>query len=46
VTGRKRFLRERDAVIPWTSLLALLKPSYTKPGSGRRLLPLETMLRL
>jgi IS5 family transposase len=46
VTRRERFLREMDAVIPWTSLLALIEPYYTKPGRGRRPLPLATMLRV
>ena len=46
VTRRERFLREMDAVIPWASLLALVEPHYTKPGRGRRPLPLETMLRV
>jgi IS5 family transposase len=46
VTRRERFLREMDVVIPWASLLALVAPHYTKPGRGRRPLPLETMLRV
>lgn len=33
-----------DAVIPWATLRALIAPHYTKPGRGRRPLPLETML--
>jgi hypothetical protein len=28
VTRRERFLAEMDAVIPWTRLLALIKPHY------------------
>jgi len=46
VTRRERFLREMDAVIPWARLFALIEPHYTKPGRGRRPLPLETMLRV
>lgn len=46
VTRRERFLREMDAVIPWPTLRALVEPHYTKPGRGRRPLPLETMLRV
>ena len=46
VTRRERFLREMDAVIPWAALRALIEPHYTKPGRGRRPLPLETMLRV
>ena len=46
VTRRERFLGEMEAVIPWAALLALVEPHYTKPGRGRRPLPLETMLRV
>ena len=46
VTRRERFLREMDAVIPWTTLVALVTPHYTVAGRGRRPLPLETMLRI
>ena len=46
VTRRERFLREMDAVIPWTTLLALVTPHYTVAGRGRRPLPLETMRRI
>jgi IS5 family transposase len=46
VTRRERFLREMDAVIPWPTLRTLVAPHYTKPGRGRRPLPLETMLRV
>jgi len=46
VTRRERFLGEMDAVIPWTTLLALVAPHYAVPGRGRRPLPLETMLRV
>jgi IS5 family transposase len=45
VTRRARFLRKMDAVIPWPTLHALIEPHYTKPGRGRRPLPLETMRR-
>lgn len=46
VTRRERFLAEMDAVIPWARLEALVAPHYTKPGRGRRPLPLATMLRV
>src|ERR1700716_3995814 len=46
VTRRERFLAEMDAVIPWTRLLALIKPHYPKAGQGRQPLGLETMLRI
>ena len=46
VTRCERFLREMDAVIPWTTLVALVTPHYTVAGRGRRPLPLDTMLRI
>jgi transposase, IS5 family len=45
-TRRERFLAEMDQVIPWKRLIALIEPHYTKPGRGRRPMPLETMLRI
>src|SRR2546421_12994761 len=36
VTRRERFLAEMDAVIPWTRLLAVIKPHYPKAGPGRQ----------
>lgn len=49
-TKRKATIRERvptemDAVVPWAPLLAQIATHYPKAGYGRRLLPLETMLR-
>jgi len=35
-----------DAVVPWTTLLALIEPHYPKAGNGRRLYPLAVMLRI
>jgi hypothetical protein len=46
VTRRERFLQEMDRVIPWATLQALVAPHDTKPGRGRRPMPLETMLRI
>ena len=46
VTRRERFLQEMDRAIPWTTLRALVEPHYTKPGRGRRPMPLEMMLRI
>src|SRR5438067_8633957 len=46
VTRPERFLAEMDAVIPWTPLLALIKPHYPKAGQGRQPLGLEKMLRI
>ena len=41
---RERFCREMDAVIPWSTLRALVEPYDTKAGRLRRPIPLETML--
>jgi transposase, IS5 family len=46
ITRRERFLTEMDAVIPWATLHALIRPHYAVAGRGRRPLPLETMLRV
>jgi len=46
VTRRERFLGEMDAVIPWSRLIALIKPHYKKAGRGRRPHDLERMLRI
>jgi IS5 family transposase len=35
-----------DRAIPWATLRALVEPHYTKPGRGRRPMPLEMMLRI
>jgi len=43
VTRREQFLAERDAVVPWTRLFALIAPHYPKAGpkGGRPPMPLE-----
>ena len=46
VTRREQFLQEMDAVIPWTTLAALVAPHYPTAGRGRRPMPLATMLRV
>lgn len=43
-THRERFLSEMDQVVPWSGLLALIEPYYSKAGGGRKPYPLETML--
>jgi hypothetical protein len=46
-TRHERFLKEMDAVAPWSALLAVIEPHY--PASGRRGRPpiaLATMLRI
>jgi len=35
-----------DAVIPWSTLRALVESHYTKAGRLRRPIPLETMPRM
>ena len=44
--ARERFLREMDAVVPWSILLSLIEPHYPKAGNGRRPYPLGVMLRI
>jgi IS5 family transposase len=46
ITRRERFLAEMDAVIPWSRLLALIKPHYPKAGTGTQPKPMEQMLRI
>lgn len=45
---RERFLAEMEAVVPWASLIDLIKPHDSKSGSkgGRPTYPLMTMLRI
>jgi IS5 family transposase len=46
VTRREQFLAERDAVVPWGRLLALIAPHHPKvgPKGGRPPMALETMM--
>jgi transposase, IS5 family len=46
VTRRERFPAERDAVIPWSQILALIEAHYPKAGNGAQLMPMERMLRI
>jgi IS5 family transposase len=46
VTRREQFLAEMDAVIPWASLVELIRPHYPKAGNGTQPMPLERMLRI
>lgn len=47
VTRRDRFLREIEAVTPWSALIAEIEPFYPKgEGRGRRPIGLERMLRM
>jgi IS5 family transposase len=47
-TKRDVFLAEMTAVVPWSTLEALIEPHYPKVGAkgGRRPFPLGTMLRI
>jgi IS5 family transposase len=42
---RELFLDEMELVVPWSELLALVRPHYAKVGNGRRPVGLEIMLR-
>jgi IS5 family transposase len=42
---RELFLDEMERVVPWSGLLALVRPHYAKVGNGRRPVGLEIMLR-
>ena len=45
-TRRELFLERMDALIPWQKLEERIRPSYPKPGNGRRPYPLPVMLRI
>src|ERR1700745_3047254 len=45
-TRRLMFLEEREQVVPWEKLCALIEPHYPKAGNGRRPKELEKMLRI
>src|ERR1035437_1067828 len=42
---REGFLDQMEQVVPWTELLALVKPFYPKTGNGRQPAGLSIMLR-
>ncbi len=46
VTRRERCLAERDAVIPWAKLRAVIAAHYPKVGRGWPPVSLDTMLRV
>lgn len=46
VTRREEFLNEMNAVIPWQTLEAFVRPYYYKGRVGRPPFPLMTMLRI
>jgi IS5 family transposase len=43
---RELFLDEMERIVPWSGLLALVRPHYAKAGNGRRPVGLEIMLRV
>jgi IS5 family transposase len=45
-TRREHFLDEMEAVMPWSELLALVAPHYSKGETGRKPVGLEIMLRV
>ena len=42
---RELFLDEMERIVPWSGLLALVRPHYAVAGKGRRPVGLEIMLR-
>lgn len=46
MTKRERFLQKMDQVIPWERLLDIIEPYYPKAGSGRKPMPMNSMLRI
>ena len=45
-TRREAFLERMDAIVPWDSWIALVKPSYHSQARGRHVRGAETMLRM
>jgi IS5 family transposase len=45
-TRREQFLAEMEAVMPWTELLALVRPHYSNGEIGRKPVGLDIMLRV
>ena len=43
---RELFLERMDGLVPWAALEALVEPFHPKPGRGKRLYPLRTMMRV
>ena len=42
---RELFLDEMERIVPWSGLLALVRPHYAKAGNGRHPVGVEIMLR-
>ena len=45
-TRREAFLDAMDSMIPWKEWMKLIAPFYVQKERGRKLIPLETMLRM
>ena len=45
-TRREAFLQAMESIIPWNEWMALIAPHYIQKERGRKLIPLETMLRM
>ncbi|HEX7645865.1 MAG TPA: transposase, partial [Noviherbaspirillum sp.] len=45
-TRREVFLEEMEQVVPWQALQKVIEPFYPVAGRGRRLYPLQAMLRV
>jgi IS5 family transposase len=45
-TRRDEFLKTMEAIVPWSSLCAVIEPHYPKAGNGRPPIGLERMLRI
>ena len=46
VTRKAAFLARMDKLVPWTALVELIEPHYSKAGNGRPPRDLSTMLRM
>src|SRR5665213_2982657 len=46
VTRRERFLGEMERVVPWSRLVAVIEPHYSKGKRGRPPIGVERMLRI
>ncbi|WP_342619802.1 IS5 family transposase [Rhodoferax sp. GW822-FHT02A01] len=45
-TRRDEFLKTMEAIVPWSTLCAVIEPFYPKAGNGRPPIGLERMLRI
>lgn len=45
-TRKREFLEEMRRVVPWSQLIALIEPHYTKGKTGRPPFPIAAMLQI